>query len=164
MRAQLYDCVGVEGARTGARRHPGVQVELLDVHASEASLMRASDARQLSGNVSADARAGVDAGVDAGAGVDVDVGAGVGAYGCEDASGRVRDCDHVDVGSLPSFGVVAEAALVCPEEEEDGCASVDAGARANGSGGTDCHACVHTAVVHAGGAHRDQDAMALVPM
>jgi hypothetical protein len=128
--------------------------------------MRASDACQLSGNVSVHARAGagVDAGVDAGAGadVDVDVGAGVGACGCEDATGCVRDCDHGDVRSLPSF-VIAEAVLVFPEEE-DGCASVDAGARANGSGGTDYHVWVHTAVVHAGGAHRDQDAMALAPM
>jgi hypothetical protein len=60
--------------------------------------------------------------------------------------------------------VVVEAALVRQEDASDGgCASADAGARVNGSGGTDCHASVHTAVVHAGGVHRDPNAMALVP-
>jgi hypothetical protein len=164
LRAQLCDCVGVEGGRTGARRHPDVQVAPLDVHASEASLTRASDARQWSGNVSVDARAGAgDVGVGVGAGADV--GAAAGAYGCEDAGGCGRGHDRADVGSVPSFEVVVEAALVRQEDASDGgCASADAGARVNGSGGTDCHASVHTAVVHAGGVHRDPNAMALVPM
>jgi hypothetical protein len=71
------------------------------------------------------------------------------------------------VVSLLSFEVVVEAALACPEEDESDDAravSVDAGARANGIGGTDYHAYAHTAVVHAGGVHRDQGATALVPM
>jgi len=174
-RARLRDCVGVEGGRTGARRRPGVPVVLLGVRASEeASPTRASDARQSSGNLSVHARAGagVDAGVGVGAGagadVDVDVGvdADVGAYGCENAGGGVRGYDHADVGSLLCFVVVVEAALACPEEGEsdDGCAGADAGALANGSGDMDCHARAHMALVHAGGVHRDQDAMALVPM
>jgi hypothetical protein len=176
LRARLYDCVGAEAGRTGAQRHPGVRVALLGVRASDASLKRASDVYQPPGNVSvhvcagvgvgADADAGVVAGVDAGgdadAGGDVDagdVGVGVGAYGCGDASGCDHGCDHADVGSLLSFEEVVEAALLCLEEEEDGPASVDAGAGEDGSGGTDWHACVHTVVVHAGGVHQDQDAM-----
>jgi hypothetical protein len=70
------------------------------------------------------------------------------------------------VGSLLSFEEVVEAALLCPEEgeEDGGPASVDAGAGADGSGGTDLHGCAHTVVVHAGGVHQDQDAMALIPI
>src|SRR6266576_2130288 len=98
LRARLCDCVGAEAGRTGARKHPGVRVALLGVHASDASL--------------------------------TGVGVGVGAYGCGDASGCAHGCDHADVGSLLSFEEVVEAALLCPEEdeEEDGPASVDAGA------------------------------------
>jgi hypothetical protein len=150
LRARLYDYVGAEAGRTGARRHPGVRVA--GVHASDASLTPASDAHQPPGNVSVHVRAGagVDAGVGfgvgAGAGADGDadgdgdvdaggVGVGVGAYGCWDASG----CDHADVGSLLSFEEAVEAALLCPEEDEedDGPASADAGAGVDGSGGTD---------------------------
>jgi hypothetical protein len=142
LRAQLYDCVGAEADRTGGRRHPSVQVALLDVRASGASPTRASDADQPSGNVSVHLRAGagVDAGADADADGDVDVGGvGVGAYGCGDASGRAHGYDHADVGSLLSFEEVVQAALLCPEEgeEEDGPVSVDAGAGAGGSVGTD---------------------------
>ena len=171
-RAQLYDCVAVEGARTDVRKHQGVRVSLLGECAGEASINRAGDVRQSSGNVSVHARAGagVDAGVDVdvGAGADVDVGVDVGAYGCEEhASGRVRGYEeHADVSSQLSFEVVVDAALVHPEEGGSGgdCASVGAGALANGGGGTNCHERAHMAVVHAGGVHQDQDATALVPM
>jgi hypothetical protein len=44
LRARLYDCVGAEAGRTGARRHLGVRVALMDVRASDASLTHASDA------------------------------------------------------------------------------------------------------------------------
>jgi hypothetical protein len=85
------------------------------------------------------------AGVDAGAGADGDadgdggVGVGVGGYDCGDASGCAHGCDHADVGSLLSFEEIVEAVLLCPEEDEedDGPASVDAGAGADGSGDTD---------------------------
>lgn len=170
-RAQLYDCVAVEGARTDVQKHLGVRVALLGECAGEASINRAGDVRQSSGNVSVHARAGagVDAGVDVdvGAGADVGVGVGVGAYGCEEhASGRVRGYEHADVSSQLSFEVVVDAALVHPEEGGSGgdCASVGAGALANGGGGTNCHERAHMAVVHAGGVHQDQDATALVPM
>ena len=152
LRARLYNRVEAEVGQTGERRHPGVRVALLRV--------RASDAHQPSGNVSARVRAGagVDAGVGvgAGAGADVDAGAGagagadgdvdgdaggvgVGAYGCGDASGCAHGCDRVDAGSILSFEEVVQVALLYPEEDEegDGLASVDAGARADGSGGTD---------------------------
>ncbi len=154
LRVRLYGCVGVEGGRTGARRHPGVQVEQLGVHAGDASLTGASDVYQSPGNAGVRVRADAGVGADAGAGadadvdVDVDVGAdvgsggdvdygdvGVGAYGCGDAGG----CAHADVGSLLSFVQVVEAVPSCPEEGEsdDGPASVEAGARANGSESTD---------------------------
>lgn len=117
LRARLYDCVGAEVGRTGARRHPGVRVALLGVRASDASLTRASDVHQPSGNVSVYVRVdvGVDAGVGVGAGVGADgdadgdgdadagVGVGVGEYGCGVASGCAHDCGHADVGSLLSF-------------------------------------------------------------
>jgi hypothetical protein len=149
--ARRYDCVGAEAGRTGARRHPGVRVAPLSVRAGDASLTRASDAAdQPSGNVNvlvhagADVGAGVDAGAgDAGVGAGGDAGAdgsagvgvvGVGAYDCGDASG----CAHADVGSLLSFEEVVEAALLGLEEgEDDGPASVDAGAGADGSEDTD---------------------------
>ena len=172
-RAQLYDCVAGEGARTGVQKHLGVRVALLGACAGEASINRAGDVRQSSANASVHARAGagVDAGLDAdlgaGADVHVGVGVGVGAYGCEEhVSGCVRGYEHVDVSSHLSFEVVVDAALVHPEEDGSGgdCASVGAGALANGGGGTNCHECAHMAVVHAGGVHQDQDATALVPM
>lgn len=144
LRARRYDRVGAEAGRTGARRHPGVRVALLGVRASDASVTHASDAHQPSENVGVHVRAGagVDAGVDVDAGADGDVDAGcvgVGAYGCGDASGCAHGCDHADVGSLLSFEEVVAAALLYPEEdeEEDGPASVDVDARADGSGDTD---------------------------
>ncbi len=71
---RLCDCVGVEAGRTGEQRHPGVRVALLDARASDASLRHASDACQLSGNVTVDVRAGagVEVGVEVGAGADGD--------------------------------------------------------------------------------------------
>lgn len=147
LRARLYDCVGAEAGRTGARRHPGVLVALLGVRASDASVTRANDVHQPSGNVSVHVRAGagVDAGVGAGADADGDadwdgdVGVGVGAYDCGDASGCAHGCDHADAGSLLSFEEAVGAVLLCPEEDEEdgGPASVDAAVGADGSGGTD---------------------------
>jgi hypothetical protein len=116
LHARLYDCVGAEAGRMGARRHPGVQGVLLGVHAGDASSTRASEAPQPSENVSvhvragaavdADAAVGVGAGAGAGADVDADaagVDVGVGAYDCADASGCAHGYDHADVGSLLSF-------------------------------------------------------------
>jgi len=109
-----------------------------------------------------------DAREDVGAGADADVGAGarVGARGCADASGYVHGCEHGDVGSHQCFEVAAEAAVVGPEEGEsdDDCASVGAGADANENGGMNCHAYVHTTVVHADDVHLDQGAVALIPL
>lgn len=172
LRERLYDCVGAEAGRTGARRHPGVRVALLGVRANDASLTRASDGHQPSGNVDVHVRAGAGVGVgadgDAGAGGVADVGGvgvDVGAYGWGDASGCAHGCDHAGVGSLLNFEEVVKAAPLCPEDEDDdGPASVGAGAGADGSGGTDWHACAHTVAVHAGGVHQDQDAMVLVPI
>ena len=160
LHARLYNRVEAEAGQTGERRHPGVRAALLRV--------RASDAHQPSGNVSAhvsagagvDAGVGVDVGVDVGvgAGADADAGAGAGAggdadgdaggvgvdvYGCGDASGCAHGCDRADAGSILSFEEVVQVAPLCPEEdeeevvEEDGLAGVDAGAGADGSGGTD---------------------------
>lgn len=146
LHARLYDCVGAEAGRTGGQRHPGARVALLGVRASDASLTGGSDAHQPSGNVSVHVRAGAGAGVGVDADADADgdadadaggVGVGVGAYDCGDASGCAHGCDHADVGSLLSFEEVVEGALLCPEEEEDGPAGVDVGARAGGSVGTD---------------------------
>ena len=143
---------------------------LLGAHAGETSIKRVGDVRQSSGNVSVHARAGagVEAGVGVGvgAGADVDVGVGVDMYDYENASGCVRGYGHVDVSSHLNFEVLVEAAVVHLEEDEsdDDCASVGAGARANGGGNTNCRECVHMAVVHARDVHRDQDATALVPM
>lgn len=106
LHARLYDCVGAEAGRTGARRHPGVPGVLLGVHAGDASPMRAGEAPQPSENVSVRVRAGAGVGVGAGAGADGDAagaGAGVGAYGCADASVCAHGYDHADVGSLLSF-------------------------------------------------------------
>jgi hypothetical protein len=147
-------------------------VALLGARAGETSIKRVGDVRQSSGNVSVHARAGagvdagVDVGVDAGAGADVEVGVGVDARDCEDASGCVRGYDHADVSSHLNFEVLVEAGVVHPEEDEsdDDCASVGAGARANGGGDTNWHVSAHMAMVHAGGVHRDQDATVLVPM
>jgi hypothetical protein len=109
---RLYDCVGAEAGRRGARRHLGVREVLLGVYAGDASPTRAGEAPQPSENVSVHVRAGagvdVDAGVGVGAGAGADgdavgVGVGVGAYGCADASGCAHGYDHADVGSLLSF-------------------------------------------------------------
>ena len=44
LRARLHDCEGAGAGRTGAQRHLGVRVALLDVHAGDASLTCAGDA------------------------------------------------------------------------------------------------------------------------
>ena len=138
---------------------------MLGENASEASPRRANDVRWSSGKVSAYACAGVDASADVGVGADADAGVGVGEHGCEDARGYGHDRDYGDVGSLLSFEVVVVVDLVGRAEDvsDDGCVRAGVGVCEDEGEGTDFHDRVHTTVVHAGGVHPDQDAVAPVP-
>ena len=173
--ARQYDCVVAGVVRKGAQRRRDAQAVVLAENASEASPQRANDVCSSSSKVGACASAGVDAdagvgadvgaGVGAGAGADAGVGVGAGEYDREDAREYGHDCGYGGVGSLLSFEVAVEAALVGRVEDEsgDGCVHAGVGASENEGEGTDFHECVHTTVVGVGGVHLDQDAVALVP-
>lgn len=165
--ARRYDCVVAGVVRKGAQRRRDAQAVVLVENAGEASLRRANDVCLSSSRVGACASAGVDAGADVGADVGVGVGAdaGVGEYDREDAREHDHGCGYGGVGSLLSFEVAVEAALVGQVEDvpNDGCVHAGVGASENEGEGMDFHECVHTTVVGVGGVHLDQDAVALVP-